>query len=148
MNNKDIQTDETPSTTAWKKACQMMYLEEGKVSYFFDQPTLLKVKDGKPVNSSVSSNKTLNNTLNLVHRFSHKTYMYTECLLFQLQDVDSFEPMLQAALLPKDTWLLLAEIGRIFDNGTLEGFKKEKPSRNKKWQLTQNQVQHELRTKR
>ena len=36
MNNKDVHTDETPtSSTAWKKACQMMYLEEGKVSYFF-----------------------------------------------------------------------------------------------------------------
>ena len=48
MNNKDIQTDETPpSTTAWKKACQMMYLGGGKVSYFLYQPTPLKIKDGK-----------------------------------------------------------------------------------------------------
>lgn len=36
MNKKDIHTDETPpSSTAWKKACQTMYLEGGKVSYFF-----------------------------------------------------------------------------------------------------------------
>ena len=39
MNNKDFHTDETPpSSTAWKKACQMMYLEGGKVSYFSISP--------------------------------------------------------------------------------------------------------------
>ena len=36
MNNKDIHTNEiSPSSTAWKKARQIMYSEEGKVSYFF-----------------------------------------------------------------------------------------------------------------
>lgn len=36
MNQKDVNQDETPSsTTAWKKACQMMYLNDGKVSTYF-----------------------------------------------------------------------------------------------------------------
>ena len=79
INKKDVAHDETPpSSTAWKKACQIMYLEEGKVSYFSFSP----LKEN--YNCNVFYNNTLNKTLNLVHRFSRITYIYTENLLFQL----------------------------------------------------------------
>lgn len=55
--------------------------------------------------------------------------------------MNALEPTLQAALLPKSTWDLLAEVAKMFDAGTLKGFKKEKPSRRKSnLQLMQNHV--------
>lgn len=58
-----------------------------------------------------------------------------------LQDVNSLEPTLQAALLPKESFDLLLEVSKEFEKGTLKDMKVPKPSRQKaNPQLTQNQA--------
>ena len=63
-------------------------------------------------------------------------------LLFpaSLQDMNSLEPTLQAALLPKTTFGLLLEVSKKYENGMLKGMKPQKPSRKKSLELTQNQA--------
>jgi len=63
----------------------------------------------------------------------------TNVVFHWLQDVNSRESTLQAALLPRETFNLLLEVSKQFDKRALKGMKPEKPSRKKKNpQITQN----------
>jgi len=54
--------------------------------------------------------------------------------------VNSLEPTLQAALLPRTTFKLFLELSKQYENGKLKGMKPQKPSQKKILQLAKNQA--------